>query len=291
MDKKTVAIIGATGLVGSALAEAYERENWQVVRISRSEKQVPGQVWKVYSAEAIEGADVVLNFSGASIDKRWTESYKKKMRSSRIGVAEDIAGWIKSSENPPSVWVNASAVGIYGDRGEELLDENSAPAEGFLPQLCKDWEAAATVEDSSCRVVNTRLAVVVGEGAEAWEKMVMPFKLFVGGKLSSGEQYFAWIHLDDVVGAVMHCVDSAEISGPVNLAAPEQITNAEFTDQLASHLNKPAIFTVPKFALQILLGDFANTLLASLRVVPAELQASGYQFQYPRMEKVLKTDL
>ena len=291
MEQKTVAIIGASGLIGSALAQAYEGESWKVIRISRKAKEVSGQTWKVYSAEAIVGADVVINLSGASIARRWTDSYKKVMRDSRVGVAENLASWIKASDQPPRVWVNASAVGIYGDSDDEILVESSVAGASYIGKLCEDWENATSLESSSCRVVNPRIGVVLGGGAESWERMVLPFKLFIGGRLSSGKQYFPWIHIQDVVGSIMHCVDTEIISGPVNLVAPQPVTNAEFTKQLASHLRRPAIFTVPRFALKLMLGGFADALLASLRVDPLMLKTTGYQFRYAQLQQVLELEL
>ncbi|MGJ8673132.1 TIGR01777 family oxidoreductase [Rubritalea sp.] len=288
--RKSVGIIGASGLLGIKLAREYEAIGWEVVRFSRVVREEPSQTWKIFSPETLAGLNVLVNLAGERIDTRWTEKNKKRFWVSRVGVTECIAQYISGlpEESRPQVWVNASAVGIYGGGGDSELDEASEVASGYLADLCDHWEKATNshVVDP-CRVVQVRIGVVLGRESAAWRKMVSVFKLGIGGRLGSGQQWFPWVHLDDIVGAIIHLVKKEDANGPYNIVAPEQLRNVEFTQALAQELRRPACFPVPVFALRIVLGEFAGALLSSQRVKSQKLSDSGYKWRYPDLKSAL----
>ncbi|MFC5051025.1 TIGR01777 family oxidoreductase [Rubritalea spongiae] len=289
--KNSVGIIGASGLLGGKLAGEYDSMDWEVVRFSRKEREVAGQNWKKLSAEALSGLDVLVNLAGEPIDQRWTEENKKLFWESRVGVTEQITKMVSQlpSEDRPKTWVNASAVGIYGDGGESELIEESPTADGYLAELCEHWErAASAIEVSTCQVFSIRIGVVLGKESAAWKKMASIFKLGLGGRLGSGQQWFPWIHIDDIVGGIVHLSQIEGACGAYNLVAPEQVRNVEFTKSLASELNRPAILPVPSFGLKLMLGEFADALLASQRVSSEKLRQTGYKWRYPDLKSALK---
>ncbi len=292
-----VFVTGASGLVGSALVPALARdghEMWSMVRRAPNERgREVG--WNpasgVEQAHVLEGAGAVVHLAGESIaEGRWTDEKKRRIRESRVRGTRVLSEAIARLERPPQSLVCASAIGFYGDRGDEILTEESAPGTGFLPEVCREWEAAADpARERGVRVVHLRLGVVFAERGGALEKMLTPFKLGVGGTIGSGRQYMSWITLDDVVGIVRHAITDERLIGPVNTVSPQPVTNLEFTKTLGHVLSRPTIFSVPAFAARLAFGEMADeALLASARVEPARLKQSGYAFQYPELEGALR---
>ena len=290
MDK-SVGIVGASGLIGSAIAEAYQNLGWRVLRISRKPKHILNEEWGPVEKESLSGLDVLINLAGEPVDKRWTDENKRRFHKSRVGLAQQLAIWLSelSDDDRPKVWLNASAVGIYGDCADELLTEQSPIGPNYLAQLCKEWEAAAHETPlKDCRIIHPRIGVVFGHKAHAWEKMNTPFSLGLGGKLGNGKQWFPWIHLKDVVDSLIFLSEHPDAEGPFNIVAPESVRNVEFTKALGSALHRPTIFGVPRFILRLMLGEFSSALLASQRVVPENLEKAGYKWSFPKLEPTIK---
>jgi uncharacterized protein (TIGR01777 family) len=304
-----ILVTGSTGLVGRALVAALVKEGHSVCRLVRPETRVNDEAggfnvaWNPATGElggAAVGADAVVNLAGASIaDGRWTEKRKSELRASRVDVTRALIEAIGRMNAKPAVLISASAIGYYGNRGEEVLDEESTAGEDFLAGMAKDWEAEALkAEIWRTRVVLARFGIILAREGGALPKMVAPFKLGLGGRLGSGKQWMSWIALDDVIGILKLClertpiqgaVNFAPVSGALNVVAPQPVTNAEFTKTLASALQRPAIFPPPAFALRLALGqEMADALLlASQRVVPKKLQQAGYAFKFPTLTSAL----
>jgi uncharacterized protein (TIGR01777 family) len=293
-----VLISGATGMVGSKLYMSLLAKRHRLIRIARSVPKAAGNdlVWdgKTVPADVsrFEGFDAVVHLAGESIASgRWTEARKKRIRDSRLGPTENFSKILASLKNPPKVFVAASAIGYYGNRGAETLDESSAPGSGFLADVCQGWEAATKpASDKGIRVANLRFGIILSATGGALKKMLPPFRYGVGGQLGSGEQYMSWVALDDVIGAIEAAIENPALSGPVNVVAPNPVPNKEFTAALGAALNRPTIFAVPEFAARLAFGEMADALLlASARVVPKKLQAAGYAFRQPKIEEALKS--
>lgn len=288
---KSVGIVGASGLIGTELARVYQELGWRVLRISRRPKHILNEEWAVIEKESLAGLDVLINLAGEPIDKRWTDANKRRFHTSRIGLSQQLGRWLNElpDDQRPPAWINASAVGIYGDCADTVLTEQSPAGSNYLAQLCKDWEAAAHETPlTNCRIIQPRIGVVIGKKAHAWEKMNTPFSLGLGGKLGNGKQWFPWIHLKDVVDSLIFLSEHPGAEGPYNLAAPESVRNAVFTKALGSALHRPTFFSVPGFALRFLLGEFSSALLASQQVSPQNLEKSGYQWSFPTLSKALE---
>ena len=292
-----ILVSGSTGLIGSALVPFLTAGGHKVIRLIRAETR-PGQAavhWdpaagKIDSS-ALEGLDAVVHLAGENIAaRRWTPVQKARIRDSRVQGTRLLAQSLARLQQPPTVMVCASAIGFYGDRGEELLTEASAPGSGFLTDTCRDWEAAAqSASEKDIRVVNLRLGVVLSPGGGALAKMLLPFRLGVGGKIGSGRQYMSWIGIDDVVGAIHYALTADELRGPINAVSPNPVTNREFTKTLGRVLSRLTIFPMPAFAARMAFGEMADELLlSSTRVKPARLQNSGYYFRHPRLEDALR---
>jgi len=290
-----VVISGSSGLVGRWLVPHLEAADHQVVRLVRGEVR-PGTAgvatWDParggLDAGVLAGADAVINLNGRTIgDGRWTARLKEELRSSRIRSTETLARAIATVATPPPLLINASAVGYYGDRGEEVLDEGSPAGTGFLAELARDWERAALAAASGrTRVVLLRLAMVVGRGG-ALERMLLPFRLGAGGPLGSGRQWMPWVHIDDLVGILLHAGRSESLRGPINGVAPAPVTNATFTLALARAVRRPAVLPMPAFALNVAFGEMSGMLMASQRVMPALALRSGYAFSHPDLDGAL----
>jgi len=293
----TVAVSGASGLVGAALCAALRQDGLRVIRLSRS----PGPetvVWDpergVPDAGPLEGVHAVVHLAGENIASgRWTDSQKKRIRDSRVAGTRNLCRSLGALKSPPKVFVCASAIGYYGNRGDELLDESSPAGTGFLADVCREWEAAAAENaPGGSRVVQTRFGVVLSKDGGALQKMLTPFKMGVGGRIGSGKQYWSWVALADVVGSIQHALKTDSLSGPVNVVAPQPVTNAEFTKVLASVLHRPAIFPMPAVAARLAFGEMADELmLASARVAPRKLETSGYTFRFRDLEGALRDAL
>lgn len=292
-----VLVSGSTGLVGSALVPALEAEGHKVKRLVRKEPTSETEIlWNPAiktDSSKLDGFDGVVHLAGESIIGRWNAEKKAKIRSSRIEGTKSLVEAVSSVPNPPKIFVCASAIGYYGDRGNELLREDSAPGTGFLPEVCQGWESAASDATSKgIRVVNTRFGIVLSDKGGALKQMLTPFKLGLGGKVGSGHQYFSWIAIDDVVSAMNYVLQNETISGPVNFVTPTPVTNEEFTRILAKVLCRPAIFPIPAFAARKVFGEMADALLlASAKVEPSKLLESHYPFRYPELEGALRNIL
>jgi len=242
----------------------------------------------------IEGARAAIHLSGASIaGRRWTATYRRELTASRVDTTRRLSTALASLSRPPASLLVASAIGIYGNRGNELLDESSSPGQGFLAGLCRQWEAATEpATRAGIRVVHLRFGVVLGPGKGALQQMLPAFRMGMGARLGNGRQWMSWITLEDAIGAVLFALERTDLSGPVNVTAPNPVTNAEFTRALAAQLRKPAFLTIPAFALNLMFGQMADdALLASTRVQPAKLLASGFQFALPEIDGALRKAL
>jgi uncharacterized protein (TIGR01777 family) len=241
-------------------------------------------------ASALEGVDAVVHLAGENIAQRWTSSQKAKIRDSRIKGTQLLCETLARLSSPPKVLVSASAIGYYGDRGEQILTEDSPLGRGFLAEVCRGWEAATEpARQRGLRVVPLRFGVVLSPAGGALAKMLPPFRLGLGGMVGSGRQYMSWIALDDVVGAIQHAIVTDTLQGPTNAVAPQAVTNQEFTKTLGKALGRPTVFPLPAFAARLMFGEMADELLlASTRVQPAKLLGSGYRFRYPELEDALR---
>jgi uncharacterized protein (TIGR01777 family) len=298
-----VLISGASGLIGTALVPALEADGYEVTRLVRgSAKNTNELAWepmREVSPALVSGFDAVMHLSGENVAGRWTEEKKRKIRESRVVSTRNLAWAIAKAEAPPRTFVCASAIGYYGNRGDEILTEESAAGAGFLPDVCREWEAATHVGIAGVRVVNLRFGIVLSKEGGALKEMLRPFRLGLGGKIGSGRQWWSWIHIDDAIAAVLQCLPAGRgraaphvsgfISGPANIVAPNPVTNAEFTRVLASVMKRPAILVVPGFAAKLAFGEFAQEgILASARVMPKKLQESGFQFRYQDLQGALE---
>ena len=291
-----IVVSGASGLIGTQLVAKLSGSGHEVIRLVRRSPKSGEIQWNPKSgtldAAALEGADAVIHLSGAGIgDKRWTAGYRKEILDSRTTTTALLATTMASLSRKPSVFLSGSAIGIYGARNDEQLTEVSTHGTGFLADVCEQWEAAAKpAVDAGIRTVYLRTGIVLTPKGGALKKLLPLFKLGVGGKFGNGKQWQSWISIDDEIGAIEHLL-TANVSGAVNLTAPNPVTNAEFTKVLASVLKRPAIVPVPTFAPKILLGgELADALLfTGQRVIPAALNASGYTFKHNTLESALRS--
>ncbi len=291
-DIRRVAIVGVTGFVGRGLPALLAEKGIATTGVSRAGKgDVPGiDRWQTPTTLDFSGHDAVINLAGEPIDRRWTGKNRRLFHESRVGLtARVVEAMAKASdERRPVVLVNASAVGIYGDRGDETLLDTARPGSGYLADLCSHWEdAAKDAEKLGVRVVRLRIGVVLGKNGPAFEKLRGVLKSGLGGPLGSGNQWMPWIHLDDLRGAIIHAVQSETLSGPVNGTAPNPERNRDLTRKFAAALHRPAVLPAPGFALRLVLGEFSSALLASQRAVPAELEADGFRYRFPKLEIAL----
>ena len=291
--QKSIGIVGVTGFVGGYLARALVERGYRVVGFSRAGGGDVDAVqeWRKSGEWDFSGLYGVVNLAGERIDQRWTEANRKKFADSRIGLTGEIGAAIRAMPEPQrvKVWVNASAVGFYGDGGDAELDENSARGEGYLADLCVGWEQA--LRDAGVdgvRTVIVRVGVVLGRGGMAWDRLRLIFSLGLGGRLASGKQWMSWIHIADLVEGMIYCLENERVSGVVNGVSPEPLRNEEFTKQLAAALKRPAIFAVPGWALRLLLGEFGTFLTGGQRVYPRALQSGGYEFRHATLQSALK---
>ncbi len=287
---------GSHGLVGMALIKALESESHDIFRLVRHAPNVETEIeWSPdrYSIALarLEGFDAVVHLAGESIaEGRWTDEKKKRIRESRVKGTRLLGDALANLTNPPQTFVCASAIGFYGDRGDEVLTEKSEPGKDFLSDVCVEWEkATALATEKGIRVVNCRFGIILDAKGGALAKMLPPFRMGVGGKIGSGKQWMSWIALDDVVGGIKFALANDSIRGPVNFVAPAPVTNAEFTKTLGKVLSRPTIFPIPAFGVRLLFGEMADALLlSSQRVESAVLQTSGYLFQYAQLERALR---
>lgn len=298
--QKSIAVSGATGLVGAALSEQLHDRGDSVYRITRNSRveSMHDLVWNtadgLINPQRLSGLDAVVHLAGENIaEGRWNDVKKARIRSSRVEGTRKLVEQMVRCEQPPQTLVCASAIGFYGDRGDQILTEDSPAGEGFLPAVCREWEeATSAARDAGIRVVNVRIGVVLSSKGGALQKMLLPFKLGVGGKVGSGKQYWSWISLHDLVRILMFAVDRQDLSGPVNAVAPNPVTNLEFTRDLGAVLHRPTVLPMPGFAAKLALGQMAqDLLLASARVSPERLLASGFEFDYAALPEALVHEL
>jgi hypothetical protein len=292
-----IVLSGASGMLGTALQQRLAALRTPVLQLVRGAPRKEGQlVWDpsakpaIADTSALEGCVAAVHLSGASVAAhRWTAAYRRELTTSRVDSTHALAAILAGLRKRPRTLVVASAVGIYGDRGEEVLNEDSAPGEGFLAEVCRAWEEAArpAAEAGIC-VVHTRFGMVLGGGTGALEKMLPVFRAGLGGKLGSGNQWMSWISLEDTVAAILFALETRSLTGAVNVTSPNAVRNAEFTRALARRVHRPALLPAPAFALRLAFGQMADeALLASARVVPAKLLAAGFEFAHPTLDEAL----
>lgn len=292
-SEKRVAIAGVTGFLGRGLPLLFAREGFSVAGISRKGVGgVPGvDVWLKAEEPDLSGCHAVINLAGEPVNRRWTAEAKKRFHESRAGFTGKLVEAIRRlpEGERPEVLVNASAVGYYGDRGDDFLTETAGPGEGYLAELCGDWEAAAfAARDAGVRVAVARIGVVLGKGGAAFEQLRSVFRSGVGGRLGDGKQWMPWIHADDLRASLVHAVVSPTLEGAFNATAPAPERNADFTRRFAAAVRRPAIFPVPAFALRLMLGEFSQALLASQRAVPSALVSDGFGFRFGKFADALE---
>lgn len=287
-----ILISGSSGLIGRSVAAFLKAQGHTVVPLVRKAQE--GSVfWDPAHSEAkvkdFEGFDAVIHLAGENIASRWSKAKKKRLFESRCRDTAFLAEILIKLKQPPKIVIVASAVGFYGDRGEEILTERSTKGEGFLSDLCAEWEAATEILKSRMRVAYTRFGPVLSPEGGALKKMIPAFRWGFGGKLGTGRQFFSWVALEDVVGAIAHILMIPELSGPVNVVAPHAVTQGAFAKALAKQLHRPAFFSLPAPVVKLLLGEMAEEmLLASAHVIPERLLQTGYQFRYPLLENYLR---
>jgi uncharacterized protein len=291
-----ILITGASGFIGSKLVSALQAEGHELTRMVRRISRGPAGeiVWNPDSTSGnvrgLEGFDAAVHLAGENIgNARWTSRKKQLILESRKRGTALLARSLALLESPPKVLISASAIGYYGDRGEEILREESAPGAGFLAEVCRVWEeATVAASDRGIRVVRLRFGIVLNAHEGALPRMLLPFRMGLGGKIGSGRQYMSWICLDDLIEVIKYAIHTT-LSGPVNVVAPDPVKNRDFARALGRVLSRPALFPTPGFILRILLGEMADALLlSSARVEPARLKAAGYSYKYPDLEGALR---
>lgn len=291
-----ILIGGSHGLVGSALIKSLESQGHEIFRLVR---HAPGSKTEVewspdrYSIALarLEGFDAAVNLAGESIaEGGWTDEKKRRIRESRVKGTKLLGDALANLTVPPKTFICASAIGYYGNRGDEILTETSAPGKDFLSEVCSEWEkATALAMEKGIRVVNARFGIILDRHGGALKKMLPPFRMGAGGKIGSGKQWMSWIALDDVIGALNFALTQESLSGPVNFVAPNPVTNAEFARTLGNVLSRPTLFPMPAFVVKLLFGEMGEALLlGSERVAPKRLMAEGYEFRYSQLESALR---
>lgn len=291
-----ILISGASGLVGKTLIPELEKDGHEILTLVRKDAKNTNEVeWnpekEIKEISKLEGVECVIHLAGENVGEgRWTEEKKKRILDSRVVGTKVLCDALLKLNKLPKTFISASAIGIYGNRGEEILTEESAFGEDFLAHVCIEWEkASGRLKETNIRLVHARIGVILSKKGGALEKILTPFKFGIGGKMGKGNQFMSWIAMDDVIEIIKLLISDEQISGAVNLTAPNPVTNAEFTEIIGNVLSKPTFFTVPKFALNIAFGEMADmTVLTSQRIIPKRLQNARYEFLYPTLEPALK---
>jgi len=295
-----ILVTGASGLVGRAIVERLHKRGDEVLKVTRGNASAPDQIkWNPesgFSSEELsrlENLDAVIHLAGENVaDERWTEEKKRRIRESRSNGTRILVDALKNLKNPPKSFIAASAIGFYGNRGDEILTEESLAGEGFFPEVCKAWETESFKAKSFARVVCLRIGIVLSRDGGALAKMATPFKLGVGGKVGSGKQWMSWIAFDDLQSLIIFSLTNGEMHGAYNATAPNPATNEEFTSALGRVLNRPTFFSVPAFALTLLFGEMGEILLLNgCRVLPNRTLESGFVFEFPTLEAALRKEL
>ena len=289
-----ILVSGVSGPIGAALLPSLKTCGYEITRLVRSaatgDDQISWNPVEPIAPDMVSGFDAVVHLAGESIVGRWTKTKKAKIRDSRVVGTANLAQALAQTKRKPAVFICSSAIGYYGDRGNEVLNEKSTSGAGFLADVCREWEAATqTAVHAGIRTVQMRTGVVLSPNGGALGKMLTPFKMGVGGKIGDGRQWMSWIDVQDMVGAIHHALKSDLLQGPVNMVAPKPVTNAEFTKTLGTVLSRPAILPMPAFAVKLAFGEMGETvLLASQRVEPAQLVMSGYPFRFTSLQASLE---
>jgi uncharacterized protein len=284
---------GMSGSLGRAVIPALRGDGHKIIRLKTGKAEGSEEIhWKPLeplAPETVSGYGAVIHLAGESVFGLWTKKKRHAIRASRVEGTRNLAEALARAPSKPKVLISASAIGFYGANVSEPVTEDGEPGEGFLAEVARHWEVATEpAVNAGIRVVNLRIGVILSRNAGALSMMLPVFRLGLGGKMGSGKQYLSWIHIADAAGAVRRCLHTANISGPVNLVAPNPVTNAEFTRTLAGVLRRPALFRIPAFVLRLLPGDMASeTFLSSQQVVPKKLQQSGFRFGYPELRAAL----
>ncbi|MFJ9677281.1 TIGR01777 family oxidoreductase [Streptomyces sp. NPDC101194] len=293
-----IAVTGASGLIGAALVRSLRTDGHEVVRLVRRPARAGDEVeWDpgrgYVDVAGLVGCDAVVHLAGAGVgDHRWTPAYKREIRDSRVLGTTAIAEAVASLDVPPKVLLSGSAIGYYGDTGDRAVDESAPAGEGFLPSVCVEWEAAtAAAHEAGIRIAHARTGLVVGREGGAWGRLFPLFRAGLGGRLGNGRQYWSFIALHDEVAALRHILDTESLTGPVNLTGPAPVTNAEVTAAMGRVLHRPTLLTAPAPALRIALGDFAQDVLGSQRVLPGKLLDSGFVFAFPGIDAAIRAAL
>ncbi|APE21161.1 TIGR01777 family oxidoreductase [Streptomyces venezuelae] len=293
--RKRVAVTGASGLIGSALVRSLRADGHDVLRLVRRPARTADEVeWdpaRLYvDAAGLVGVDSVVHLAGAGVgERRWTEAYKREIRDSRVLGTTAISQALASLADPPESLVCGTALGWYGDTGSRAVDESAPAGTGFLPSVCVEWEAAAApAEEAGIRVTYARTGLVVAREGGAWGRLFPLFRAGIGGRMGDGRQYWSFISLHDEVAALRHLVDTPSLAGPVNLTAPDPVTNREVTAAMGRVLRRPTLLTVPAPALRVVLGDFAQDVLGSQRVLPGRLLETGFDFAFPGIDDAIR---
>ncbi|WP_138432185.1 TIGR01777 family oxidoreductase [Fodinibius saliphilus] len=288
---------GATGFIGSYLRDMLLREGHLLTIVTRRPEEYEQEKaknqrfvsWDDNLAAEMEKADAVVNLAGSSIfGQRWTKEVKEKIYSSRIDTTTQIVSAIEQANNRPSVMISASGADFYGGRGNNVLDETEEPGDSFLANVCVDWEKAAEpVTALNVRLAIPRIAVVLEKDGGALEQMLLPFKLFVGGPIGSGSQFFPWVHMYDLCRGIVFAIHNEDFAGPYNLSSPNPVTMRTFANELAAQLNRPSLFRVPGSVLKLVLGEAAEPILTSKRLQPKKLQQHGFEFRFSHLQEAL----
>jgi uncharacterized protein (TIGR01777 family) len=282
-------ITGATGLVGKHLLTQIENAVILSRQPGKVRRGLEAHLWEPEAgpapAAALEDVEVVFNLAGEPVgDGRWTDEKKRRIRDSRVAGTRNLVAGLALMKKPPRVLVSASAVGYYGDRGDQDLDERSAQGQGFLAEVCAEWEREAMAASHlGIRVACVRIGIVLAQDGGALARMLTPFRIGIGGRLGSGRQWMPWIHIDDLAGILLHASRSDAVGGPINAVSPQPVTNLDFTTALAHTVHRPALVPVPRLALRIAFGEFSDILIASQRVLPRVAEGSGYKFEYSEL--------
>ena len=293
MIDKTVVITGGTGFVGSHLCPWLEKNGYTVVVLTRSPSNHRGTKTIVYESydsmdEHINGAFAVINLAGKSLfDSRWTDKIKSEILKSRVSITRRVVQSIEKANTKPEVFISGSAVGYYGSCGDDVLNEDKPAGHDFLANVCLQWEEEAKKVGKATRLVIPRIGIVLGDNGGALDKMLTPFSLFIGGPLGSGEQFFPWIHIEDICRSMGYLLEEKKCKGAFNLTAPNPVTMKTFASALGKAMKRPSIFPVPEFALKLLLGEASEALLASQRAIPSNLQKAGFKFEFEEVDSAL----
>lgn len=294
MVRCRVLVSGSSGPIGAALLPKLREQGYEVVRLVRRplsfDQDIQWDPAQALDPAAVSGFDAVIHLAGEPIVGRWTDAKKRRIHESRAAGTRTLANALAKAAQKPRVFVSASAIGFYGNRGDETLREDSSSGHDFLSAVCRDWEAnAQAAVQAGIRTVQTRFGLILSPDGGALPKMLPAFRLGLGGNMGNGRQWWSWIHIADVTGGILHVLNNDSVQGPVNFVAPNPVTNAAFTKALAAVLHRPALFPVPAFAARLAFGQMADELLlSSQRVQPAKLVASGYRFEYTELGKALE---